>query len=72
MPVLGFATCIIATTRMSDDLAYKITKAICLNKKAVVEVYKAAEAFDPKKAWDEPIPLHNGAMKFYKEEGFIK
>ena len=72
VPVLGFATCIIATEKMTEDVAYKITKAICTNKEALVAVYKAAEAFDPEKAWDAPIPLHPGAMKFYKEAGYMK
>jgi TRAP transporter TAXI family solute receptor len=72
VPVLGFATCLIATDKMSEDVAYKITKAICEGKEELASQYKAASAFDPKKAWDLPIPLHPGAVKYYKEAGYMK
>jgi TRAP transporter TAXI family solute receptor len=72
VPVLGFSTCIITTEGLPIDVAYKITKSICSNKQALVETYKAAEAFDPNKAWEVPLPLHSGAIKFYKEVGYMK
>lgn len=70
--VLGFATCLIATDKMSEDVAYKITKAICEGKEELASQYKAASAFDPKKAWARHVPLHPGAVKCYKEAGYMK
>jgi len=71
-PVLGFATCVITTTRMPDDIAYKITKAICENKAELITTYKGAAVFDPQKATQVPLPLHPGAEKYYKEAGILK
>lgn len=72
VPVLGFATLLLATSKMSDDLAYKITKAICTGKEELVMAYKGAKAFDPKKAAQVPLPLHPGAAKYYREAGVLK
>ncbi len=70
--VLGFSTCLITTTKMSTEVAYKITKAICSNKDQLVAAYKGAKVFDPKKAAQVPLPLHPGAKKYYQEMGYIK
>jgi uncharacterized protein len=72
VPVLGFATCLITTDKLPEDVAFKITKAICEGKEELASQYKAARAFDPKKAWDLPVPLHPGALKYYKEAGYMK
>ena len=72
VPVLGFSSCLITTSKMSNDLAYKITKAICTHKTDLVTAYKGARAFDPKKAASVRLPLHPGARKYYKEAGIIK
>ena len=72
VPVLGFATLLMATSKMSDDIAYKITKAICTGKEELVMAYKGAKAFDPQKAADVSLPLHPGAAKYYRETGVLK
>ncbi|MBN1106700.1 MAG: TAXI family TRAP transporter solute-binding subunit [Deltaproteobacteria bacterium] len=72
VPVLGFATCLIASDKLPVDVAYKITKTVCEGKEELASQYKAAKAFDPRKAWDLPVPLHPGAVKYYKEAGYMK
>lgn len=72
VPVLGFATCVITTDKMPADVAYKITKAICSNRDALVATYKGARAFDPRKAARVPLPLHPGAKRYYREMGYLK
>jgi TRAP transporter TAXI family solute receptor len=72
IPVLSFATCLITTTRLSDDLAYKITKAICTNKEVLALAYEGSKTFDPNKAAQVSLPLHPGAEKYYRETGIIK
>lgn len=70
--VLGFATLLMTTDKMPEDIAYKITKAICENRDQLVATYKGAAAFRPQNAPDVPLPLHPGAKKYYKEVGYIK
>jgi len=72
VPVLGFATLLMTTDKMPDDIAYAITKAICTHRDDLVATYKGAKAFDPKNAWDVPLPLHSGAKKYFKEAGYLK
>lgn len=72
VPVLGFASCVITTTKMPDDLAYKLTKILCENRDELVLAYKGARVFDPKKAAQVALPLHPGAEKYYREVGIIK
>ena len=72
VPLLGFATCIITTDKMSNDTAYKITKAVCSNRDDLIAAYKGAQVFDPKSAANVPLPLHPGAKKYYQESGYLK
>jgi TRAP transporter TAXI family solute receptor len=72
IPTLGFATNLITTDRLPEDVAYRIAKAICEHKDDLVATYKAANVFNPQKAWAGNIPLHTGAEKFYREAGYMK
>lgn len=72
VPVLGFATLLMATSKMPEDMAYNITKSICTGKQELEMAYKGAKAFEPSKAADVPLPLHPGAEKYYREIGVLK
>ena len=57
--------------QMSDDVAYKITKAINENKKDMAAVFGALNGFEPAQmatAYDN-LEYHPGAIKFFKEKG---
>jgi len=60
---------------LSDDIVYAMTKALCENKQDLINASPALAVFDPKVAW-QPLktgaPLHPGAMKYYKEAGYMK
>jgi len=70
LPAIGWYTNLITTTDLSEEVAYKITEAICSNKAAIEAAYNGAETFEPKNAWDTPVPLHAGAEKYYKDKGY--
>lgn len=56
-----------------EDLVYKVTKAIFENKKMLTNTHKIAEFTTPEtSAKYSPIPIHPGAMKYFKEIGVIK
>ena len=55
-----------------NDLVYQMVKIICENKNRWVATHSMFKPFDPKKACDAPIPLHPGAIKYFKEKGYIK
>ena len=71
---VDFGTNLIAHKDMSEDLAYRITKAICENRDALVAEHKAMSGFvakDAGKPENVGIPLHPGAIKYYKEKGWV-
>lgn len=72
----GYRTMLTVTDKLDDDTAYKITKAIVENKDALVKGHKAFTDFDPKQGQNPKnlggVPLHPGAIKYYKEKGLLK
>lgn len=72
----GYRTTITVIDKMDDDTAYKITKAVCENKEALIKGHKAFSPFIPSEACDSKylggVPLHPGAVKYYKEKGYLK
>lgn len=71
VPVIGFYTMLLATEDLPEEIAYQITKVTVENKEFLVEGYSAFRDFDPERAWDVPVPLHEGALRYYREMGYI-
>lgn len=72
---VGYPTGLIANASLPEQIAYLITKAICENPKALGQAHASLKVFDPTKAWMPEvngIPLHPGAIKYYKEKGYMK
>lgn len=58
---------------VSNDVAYKMTKALFDNLDQMVAAHKAASAIQREDAWKNvPVPLHPGAARYYKEVGLMK
>lgn len=62
---------LIASDKMSDDMAYKIVKLIFDKKPELVAVHRDAQNFvmANQKPGNSPIPFHPGAIKYFKEHG---
>ncbi len=72
---LDLGTLLIANADLSEDIAYQITKTLCENKDAMAAAHKAWSTFQPEQAWKPEktgIKLHPGAVRYYKERGWIK
>jgi hypothetical protein len=69
---LGYPNIIIANkTRVSDEKAYGMTKAVAENMDRVAAVEPDLKTFDIKDmAQSVGIPIHPGAMKYFKERGW--
>lgn len=72
----GYRTTLSVIETMPNELAYKITKAVCESKDALVMGHQAFTPFNPKEACDPRflggVPLHPGAQQYYKEKGYLK
>jgi uncharacterized protein len=68
--VIGYATHIVASCKLPDDLVYAMTKTMAQNIPQMALVNKAITGLTPKAmAEDIGVPFHKGAAKFYKEAG---
>ena len=61
---------LVVSDKMSDDLAYKITKLIFENISRFGAAHKRGEDISLETAFDGMgLPLHKGAIKYFKEKG---
>lgn len=68
--VIGYATHIVASCKLPDEMVYNMTKAMAANVSNMAAVNKAMAGLTPKAmAEDIGVPFHPGAAKFYKEAG---
>ncbi|RPI41748.1 MAG: TAXI family TRAP transporter solute-binding subunit [Betaproteobacteria bacterium] len=72
VPVIGYATHIIAACDLPENTVYTMVKTMAANVDAMSAVNKAIASLTPKDmAEDLGIPFHPGAAKFYKEAGAL-
>lgn len=70
VPVAAVTNLLIVNEKISDELAYQITKVILEHTADLVAVHKAATDINLKNATvGSPIPFHPGALRYYKEKG---
>lgn len=70
MTVLGIPNVLVASSEMSDDLAYAITRAMFENIADLQAVHPAANETTVGFTMSAtPIPLHPGAIRYYEEIG---
>jgi hypothetical protein len=68
--VIGYATHIVASCKLAEDLVYGMTKTIAQNTQQLSAIVKDIKTLNPKgMAEDIGVPFHPGAAKFYKEGG---
>jgi hypothetical protein len=70
---LAYPNVVVASSRMSDKVAYAIVKAVAENFDAVRVGDTSLRDFDPKNmALNVGSPFHPGAIKYYRERGWMK
>lgn len=74
VPAVGTVTCIVVNKDVPDEVAYNIVKTLYANWPELAKVKKQAiENSKPDKAlMGAGIPVHPGALKYYKEKGIAK
>lgn len=73
VPSLDLSTLVITNSDVDDEIIYDMVKAMAENKKRLVSAYSAFATWEPESmARGNPIPLHPGAEKYFKEVGWIK
>jgi TRAP transporter TAXI family solute receptor len=68
--VMVYSAFLVSSTHVSNDLVYKVTKALFNNEAALAAASAAMKSFEPKMmAEANVVPYHPGAEKLYKEVG---
>jgi TRAP transporter TAXI family solute receptor len=65
---------LVAGAHVSDEVVYKYTKAVAENDAAVRKIGGAMGKFDTKLMIRNPanLPFHPGALRYYREKGWVK
>ena len=73
VPTVGITNILVSHDKVSEDVAYQMTKLIFDNLGALGNAHAAAKAIKLETAADNlPIPLHPGAERFYREAGVLE
>jgi len=72
VPVIGYTAHIVAACDLPEQTVYTMVKTMAQNVDAMSAVNKAIAGVTPKDmAADIGVPMHKGALRFYKEAGAI-
>jgi TRAP transporter TAXI family solute receptor len=73
VPTAAVVNYLVTSSAVSDDLAYQMTKLIFENLPELANSHVAGKEIKLETAaTGSPIPLHPGAIRYYKEKGLIK
>jgi TRAP transporter TAXI family solute receptor len=73
VPTAAVANYLVTSSAVSDDLAYQMTKLVFESLPELVHSQVAGREIKLENAaMGSPIPLHPGAIRYYKEKGLIK
>jgi TRAP transporter TAXI family solute receptor len=72
----GITTNLVTTDSLPEEAAYRIVKAIYENKEGLIKGHVGFKGFNKELAGSSEalggLPMHPGALKYYKEIGLIK
>jgi TRAP transporter TAXI family solute receptor len=70
VPTVGSATLLVVDEKMSEALAYEITRAVFEHTAELAAIHPVARTFSPERAAaGSPVPFHPGAIRYYRERG---
>lgn len=72
VPTLIMGTTLMVHADVSEDTVYRITKTLCENTDKLPGIHQSMAVFDcATAAANAPAPIHPGAEKYYKEQGYM-
>jgi hypothetical protein len=66
---LAFWNIAVADKDLPDDLVYRLVKATFQNREAMIRIDPTAAQMLPENIRFSTVPLHPGALKYYREIG---
>jgi TRAP transporter TAXI family solute receptor len=73
VPTIGMLASLVTTDSVPDDMVYSVVKSIFGNIEELKGLNPSLARLDPRKMISEGLvaPIHPGAMRFYKEKGWL-
>jgi uncharacterized protein len=72
VPMIGYSAHLVVACNLPEAMVYTMTKTVAANMESMSAVNKAMAGVTPKDmAVDIGVPLHKGALRFYKEAGAL-
>jgi len=72
VPAIGYYTHVIVSCELPENTVYQMTKVMAENIPSMIAVSRAMEGLDAKTMASEMgLPMHPGALKYYKEVGAL-
>jgi len=73
VPTAAVVNYLVTSSAVSDDLAYQMTRLIFESLPELVDAHAAGKAIKLETATTgSPVPLHPGAIRYYREKGVMK
>ena len=73
VPTAAVVNYLVTSSAVSDDLAYQMTRLIFESLPELVDAHAAGKAIKLETAaTGSPVPLHPGAIRYYREKGVMK
>jgi hypothetical protein len=73
VPTFGVKACLVSSDKVADEVVYAVTKELFENLDTLRKLHPALENLDKEAMLKGlPIPVHPGALKYYKEAGLAK
>jgi TRAP transporter TAXI family solute receptor len=73
VPTAAVVNYLVTSSAVSDDLAYQMTRLVFESLPELANAHAAGKEIKlDKAAGGSPVPLHPGAIRYYKEKGLIK
>jgi uncharacterized protein len=73
VPTAAVVNYLVTSAAVSDDLAYQMTRLIFESLPELVDAHAAGKAIKLETAaTGSPVPLHPGAIRYYREKGLLK
>ena len=70
---LNMQTTLITSRDVSEDVVYKVTKTLCENEADLPKIHASLKDYKCATAISErPVPVHPGAMRYYREKGIAQ
>jgi TRAP transporter TAXI family solute receptor len=73
VPIAAVINYLVTSSAVSDDLAYEMTKLVFESLPELANAHVAGKDIKLEAAaGGSPVPLHPGAIRYYREKGLIK